>query len=64
MTSGRPRKNQLVNLHSLKFTIQEFESFAVHKSLAGGRGFEPLDRNYPVNGLAIHRIKPTLPTAQ
>lgn len=45
MTSGRPRKNQLVNLHSLKFTIQEFESFAVHKSLAGGGRLELPRRN-------------------
>lgn len=36
--------------------------FAVHKPLADGRGFEPLDRVSPVDGLANRCIKPTLPT--
>lgn len=31
---------------------------AVYAPLAGGRGFEPLDRIKPVNSLAICRIQP------
>lgn len=49
MTSERPHKNQLVNLH-IKNIYPFFYIFAVHMSLTRAEGFEPSD---PIKGRRV-----------